>query len=321
MYKGMRLVKLPTIRNKYLDTITHTFLSAVHGLRARYDVVAILIAGNSPTAILPRLVGQKVVVNVDGLDWKREKWPAPAKLYIQLAERLAPLLAHRVVTDSVWVQSYYRNEYGAKTDYIAYGSDIAGLPPGSTLERFGLEPRNYILFVGRLVPENGAHELIAAFNGLRVPKGLKLVIVGDAPYSESYIHSLRNMAGPEVVFTGYVFGEGYRELGANAYAFVVSSGVGGTHPVLVEAMALGNCVVANDSPSNVEVVGDAAVPYDGKAGPADLREKLQFLVDHPSVVETYRQKGTQRANTCYKWDRITDQYEGLFLSLLSKEGR
>ena len=81
-YKGMDLVTLPTIPNKYFDTIVHSFLSSIHGLRSRYDIVLYFIAGNSLVTWIPRLLGQKTIINVDGLDWKREKWPAPANLQI-----------------------------------------------------------------------------------------------------------------------------------------------------------------------------------------------------------------------------------------------
>ncbi|MEM2514483.1 MAG: DUF1972 domain-containing protein, partial [Candidatus Bathyarchaeia archaeon] len=229
-YKGMRLIRLPTIRNKYLDTIVHTFLSSLHALSQRYDVVLYFISGNSPVTWIPRLVGTKTILNVDGLDWKREKWPTLAKKYIQFAEYLATKLPTAYVTDSRVVQSYYKDRFGSEPFYIPYGSEVKIVPPGDTLARFGLEPKKYILFVGRLVPENCVHHLIEAFRGLDTD--LKCVIVGDAPYAEKYIASLKARAHGDsrIVFTGYVFGQGYYELGSNAYIFVETSGVGGTHP-------------------------------------------------------------------------------------------
>src|SRR6478672_13380518 len=99
-YRGMRLVTLPTVKNKYLDTLAHTFVASLHALFQPYDVCLYFIAGNSPVCWIPRLAGKRTVINVDGLDWKREKWPGPAKRYIQLAERLAPRLANATLTDS-----------------------------------------------------------------------------------------------------------------------------------------------------------------------------------------------------------------------------
>jgi len=312
-YEGMRLVRLPTIANKYLDTIVHSFLSSLHALTQGYDVCLYFIAGNSPVTWIPRLAGQVTILNVDGLDWKREKWPRLAKRYIQFAEWLATWVPTAYVTDSRVVQGYYRDRFGSEPPYIPYGSELEPLLRGRFLEQFGLEPRGYVLYVGRLVPENCAHHLVEAFQGLETDK--KCVIVGDAPYAEEYIARLKAMAGPNVVFTGYVFGEGYRELGSHAYAFVETSGVGGTHPALVEAMALGNCVVAHDTPENLETIGPAGFSYSGKAGADDLRRVLKVLLGSPALVEEYRQKARERARATYSWERVTDEYERLFFGL------
>ena len=309
VYRGMRLIKLPTIPNMYLDTIIHTALSLVHGLTQPYDLVLMFIVGNSPLAWLPRLRGQKVILNVDGLDWKRDKWPDLAKAYIRWTERLATRLPHAFVTDSRVVQRYYRERYNVAAPYIPYGAAVQTRPPGEWLARFNLRPRRYILFVGRLVPENCAHHLVKAFEGLDTD--LRCVVVGDAPYMTRYIASLKDTDDPRVVFTGYVFGEGYEELCSHAYVFVETSSVGGTHPALVEAMSLGNCVVVNDTPENQETVGDAGLCYDGRQGATALRETLAELIAHPETVEMYRTRAQVRVHETYDWDEVTDSYERL----------
>ena len=315
-YKGMKLIKHGTIANKYLDTIVHSFFSSLHALKEGYDIGLYFIAGNSPVTWIPRLVGTKTIINVDGLDWKREKWPSFAKKYIQFAEFLATKLPNQMLTDSHVVQGYYEDRFGVIPPYIAYGSDVDPLPPGETLANYGLEPGKYILFVGRLVPENCAHHLVEAFCGLDTD--LKCVIVGDAPYAEAYIETLRGMAENDerIVFTGYVFGKGYQELGGNARIFVETSGVGGTHPALIEAMAFGNCVVANGTAENLETLGDAGFAYDGKQGADSLRTVLANLLANPDEVEAFRQKARQRAETTYSWESVTDAYEALFYTLV-----
>lgn len=309
-YRGIRLVKLPTITNKYLDTITHTTLSSLHALGQGYDVVLMFIAGNSPVSFVPRLAGQQVVLNVDGLDWKRQKWPPLAKKYIQFAEWLATKLPNAVVTDSLRVQEYYRERWNAETTYIAYGSDVQRRPPGEYLAKFGLEQRKYILFVGRLVPENCADHLVNAFQQLKTE--MRCVIVGDAPYADAYIDKLKASAGPNVIFTGYLFGDGYRELSSNAYAFVETSEVGGTHPALLEAMAFGNCVIVNDTRENSETIGDAGLTYHGTGGAKELAQVLQRLLDEPDRAEEYRCRAQERVRQHFAWDAITDAYEALF---------
>ena len=318
-YRGMRLVKLPSIQRKHLDTIVHTFLSVCHAATRPFDLVLMFIVGNSPLAVIPRLMGQKVVLNVDGLDWRRAKWGAWAKRYLRFAEYLATKIPHAIITDSRSVEAYYLTRYGVRSACIAYGADVEWTPPGAYLRRYGLQPRDYILFVGRLVPENCVHHLVEAFDGLRTDK--KCVIVGDAPYAEAYVRRLRATSNPNVVFTGYLFGEGDRELGSNAYCFVEPSEVGGTHPALIEAMAFGNCVVVNDTPSSLEAIGEAGLAYEGKVGAESLRQKLQWLIDHPERVEEYRRRAKERAKSCYSWEAVTGQYERLFTDLLSSDGR
>ncbi len=317
-YKGMRLVKLPTLANKYLDTIIHSFISSLHALPQRYDVALYFIAGNSPVTWIPRLIGTKTILNVDGLDWKREKWPTLAKKYIQLAEYLATKLPTLYLTDSRVVQAYYLDRFDSKPPYIPYGSEVEITPPGETLAQFGLEPQRYVLFVGRLVPENCAHHLVQAFQGLETD--LKCVIVGDAAYAQEYITSLKASAqhDPRIIFTGYVFGQGYHELGYNDNIFVETSGVGGTHPALVEAMAFGNCVVTHNTPENLETIGDAGLAYDGQVGADNLRQVLRRLLSEPELVADYRRRARQRAQTCYAWETVTDAYERLFYQLCKK---
>lgn len=317
-YKGMRLVKLPTLANKYLDTIVHSFLSSLHALFQGFDIGLYFIAGNSPVTWIPRIVGTRTLLNVDGLDWRREKWPALAKKYIQFAEYLATILPTGYLTDSRHVQKYYKEKFNNEPTYIPYGSDVDILPPGETLAQFGLKPGKYILFVGRLVPENCAHHLVEAFRGLDTD--LKCVVVGDAAYAEEYKAGLKKLAGDDkrIIFTGYVFGEGYREFGSNAYIFIESSGVGGTHPALVEAMAFGNCVVVHNTPENVETIGggEAGLVYDGRIGADSLREVLIKLIGDPETIDSYRKKGQQHARLHYSWDAVTDEYERLFYRTL-----
>lgn len=317
-YKGMRLVKLPTIANKYLDTIVHSFISSLHALTQNYDVALYFIAGNSPVTWIPQLVGTKTVLNVNGLDWKREKWPNWAKRYIQISEYLATKLPNIYLTDSQVVQGYYRDRYNEEPAYVPYGSDVEPLPPGETLARFGLQPQKYVLFVGRLVPENCAHHLVTAFRKLNTD--FKCVIVGDASYAEAYKAELIALAqhDPRIIFTGYVFGKGYQELNSNAYLFVETSGVGGTHPALIEAMAFGNCVITHDIAENVETIGEAGFTYSGSEGADSLQSVLHCLIGNPDLVQKYRLLAQKHANKTYTWEAVTEKYERLFLGVVQQ---
>jgi glycosyltransferase involved in cell wall biosynthesis len=323
-YKGAQLVHLPTIRNKYLDTFVHTFLSSLHAARVMHpDVALFFIAGNSPLCRITRLASIPSLINVDGLDSDRRKWPALAKAYLRFAESTAPRAADQAITDSHVVADIFARRYGQRIGVVPYGvEDPAPDEDGSqTLADLGLEPRRYILFVGRLEPENNPHLLVQAFSRIdrHVARGMKLVVVGGAPYADDYIRQVRRSADPRVVFPGYVFGRRYWDLQRSAYVFCAPTEVGGTHPVILEALAAGNCVLVNDHPPNMETVGDAGVYFSGRRGVEALTEQLSRLLDDPDLVAEYRERGSRRAQE-YSWDAVTDQYERLLETVRAAYG-
>jgi glycosyltransferase involved in cell wall biosynthesis len=310
-FKGARLVHLQTIQNKYLDTFVHTLRSAIHAARVtRPDVALFFIAGNSPLCLITRQGGIPAVINIDGLDSDRRKWPALAKAYLRFAESRSPRWADRAITDSHAVAESFEHRYGTRIDVVPYGVEDPGHDGTETLEQLGLEPRKYILFVGRLEPENNPHLLVEAFSRIAGDRarGMKLAIVGGAPYASDYISQVWRTADPRVIFPGYLFGRGYWELQRHAYLFCAPTEVGGTHPVILEALAAGNCVLVNDHPPNVETVGDAGLYFSRLRGINDLTEQLERLLADPELVARYRARALRRARD-YSWEAVTDQYE------------
>lgn len=311
-YRGVKLVVLPTIQHKYLDTIVHTFLSVFHSLTGRCDVILICNAANSIFSFIPRLFGTPTLVNVDGLERKRRKWNWIGRSYYLLSEWLSTFLPTAIVTDAQVIRDYYATRYGKESSMIAYGAEVARHVDAERLSRFGLLPNNYILYVSRLEPENNAHLVIEAFRLVRTD--WPLVIVGGAPYARDYIDRLKSTSDPRVIFTGFVFGEDYRALQQNAYCYVHATEVGGTHPALIEAMGAGNCALTLRTPENLEVIGDAALVYDSAD---DLTCLLQQVIDSPGMIREYRRRAMARVIQFYNWEYITDRYETLLASLCS----
>jgi len=253
-HRGVRLVSLPSIPTKHLDTITHTFLSSVHALFCRYDIAYYCIVGNSPLVWLPRIRGTKTLLNVDGQDWAREKWGCIARWYQLLAERAALRTANVLIADAQAVRQRYREEYGAESVFVPYGANVCRDERTAALEKWGLKSREYILYVGRLVPENAIHVLLDAYK--RVRTDMRLVIVGDAPYAEAYKARLRGLSDDRVVFTGYAFGDDYAQLSSHAFLYVQPSAIEGTRPALLDQMGFGNCVLVRAGKANTEVIAD-----------------------------------------------------------------
>jgi len=308
-YQGVRIRILPTISHKYLDTVVHTLVCTLASFFTRYDVVFICNSANAVFALLPRMMGKPTVLNVDGLEWKRQKWNRAGKAFYRISEFLATFMPTAIVSDAREVQRYYQQRFGKFSTYIPYGAPEEPIDTRDELKRLGLKPRDYLLYVSRMEPENNAHRVVEAFESVKTEK--KLVMVGDAPYASDYIARLRRTRDPRILFTGYIFGQGYHELQANAYCYIQATEVGGTHPALLEGMGHGNCIVANDVPEHREVLRDTGV-YFSTREPDSLRRQLQHLLDHPKQTAHYRQIVRERVHRHYSWDAVTQDYENLF---------
>jgi glycosyltransferase involved in cell wall biosynthesis len=215
VYRGVHLVILPTISHKYFDTVVHTFISFLHSLSRDYEVILLCNAANSLFSFIPRLAGKKVILNVDGIERMRAKWNAVGKLWYRIGEIGACIFPNVAVSDARVIEDYYLKTYHKKTVFIPYGAQTEKVKSTAVLDAFGLTPGNYFLYVSRLEPENNAHLVIKAFEKTKTP--MNLVIVGDAPYSQEYMNQLKSTKDPRIIFTGYVFAEGYKELQCHAY--------------------------------------------------------------------------------------------------------
>jgi glycosyltransferase involved in cell wall biosynthesis len=312
-YRGMHLVRLPAPKSKYLETVIHTLFAAVHALFGGYDIVYVCNSANVPAVVILRLLGRRVVLNVDGLEWQRAKWNTVGRLYYRSCAWLAAHLPVHLVTDARVIQDYYSHAYGRETEYFPYGTDLEPVPDDGTLGQLGLEADRYVLYVSRLEPENNAHVVIEAYVAVDSP--LPLVVLGDAPYATDYIASLHATADPRIRFLGAIYGEGYRVLRSHAAAYVQATEVGGTHPALVEAMGFGNAIVANDVPEHRETLGNAGRYY---RGASQLAAELQAVLDDPALASHLGSEAQSRAREKYGWDAITAAYETWFAELVRR---
>ena len=300
-YRGMRLVYLPAISQKHLETLSHTALSA---LRLPRDTAIVCMGvGNAPVVRYLELFGRRAVFNVDGADWQRDKWGGLASRYLRSSERMAARGKSIVVADAEAVRRYYRDEYGRESELVAYGADPPADRGTETPAKFGLKAGAYLLSVGRLVPENGADDYLAGARlaGIDAPA----VVVGDASYADEYKAGLHAEAPANAVFTGYQFGSAYQQLTAHAGVFVLAATVGGTHPVLIEQMAAGNAILARETESNREVLGEAGLYWDT---PGQLAEVLREIWPDPDRRSELGAAAKRRAEERYSWEQVTARY-------------
>ncbi|MEI6491573.1 MAG: WecB/TagA/CpsF family glycosyltransferase [Verrucomicrobiota bacterium] len=313
-YKGMRVVLLPTIATKSLDTIVHTALSALHALIKGYDIIYLCGVGNAIIGGFLRLLGFKVIINVDGADFNRAKWGSMGRTWLRTSERWAMKFAHKVIADNSEIVSRYRREYGAEPLLLSYGAIIREEPVTcGELAKWNLAPRGYILFVSRLTPENHADLLLRAFSRYRGP--LRLVVCGGADYEKVHYSTLRSLADDRVIFTGPRYGDSYIELSQNAAFYVMPADIEATRLVLLDQLGMGAAILYLDCAATREVVGDAAEPFRAEEPEKSLTEKLTYLSENPARCEELRCLALRRAKENFHWNLVVDRYEQLFEEL------
>lgn len=281
--------------------------------RQGYDLVYMLGYGAAWACWLPRALGTPVWINVDGLEWARSKWSAPARLYLRCMEWLAPRTATRLIADAQAIAARMQERYprGAPCSFIAYGAEPVGQADPARLAQWGLEPGGYLLAVARPEPENHVLEIIEGC--LLQPAALPLVVVGQVRADGSdYQRRLLALAGPRVRFIGGVYEPAQlQSLRLHAACHLHGHSVGGTNPSLLEALACGNWVIAHDNPFNREVARDAA---DYFADPAALAAALAAWSATPPAQRRARAaRARQIIARHYTWEQIADRYEALAL--------
>lgn len=319
-------VELPTLRTKHADNFIRSLLATLHVCSQRkIEVVQFNNIGSALFAFLPRLFGKKVVGAIRAMDSQRGKWGLIARTYLRICERLIYIFPHTSTTNSKATARYYRDRYGVDIHYIPNGitAQMGNWKPNEIF-RWGLQGSDYLLFVGRVVPEKGCHILLDAFEKLDWP-GVKLVIAGGESFTPEYVRRLKRCAQENVLFVGHVDGEILEELYANAFAFVLPSAVEGMSNALLSAMAHGCPVVISDIPENIAVVEDApAHPITGQK-PAlafrlndavDLAKKLGILRDNPEETEWRGACLKAHAHASYSWEVSARETRAVYEQLL-----
>lgn len=311
-YKGVELKAVWTLDKKGLAAMTSSLSAAIKAALGKYDVVHFHAEGPCAMLWIPKLFGKRCIVTIHGIDWQRAKWGGFASKYIRFGEKVAARCADEIIVLSKGVQKYFMDTYGRKTSFIPNGVDRPVIRnPRRIQKEFGLDKESYILFLGRLVPEKGGSYLIEAFKQSNTDR--KLVIAGGSSDTEAYLLELKELAKDDnrIIFTGFVQGELLEELYSNAYIYVLPSDLEGMPLSLLEAMSYGNCCVVSDIMECTEVVEDKAVLFK-RGDVADLKEKLQWLCDHPQQATGYRKGVADFICRKYSWDDVVDKTLNLY---------
>lgn len=315
---GVRLVYVPTIERKTLSQFLHSLQSMVHACFCRYDAILVVNVASGPFGLLTRLLRKPTAINVDGLEWLRPKWQGLGARYFHWAAGMAVRFYDRLITDSPEMQRIYREEFGAESTMIAYGATVPPAADPVLLGKWGLQPRQYYLVVGRLVPDNNADLIVREFSASSSRR--KLVIVGDVPYRDRYAAAMRRCADPRLAFTGYVTDPAeMNALFQHCHAYIHGHEFGGTNPVLLQALACNCAVCALDTVFNREMLleGEYGLFFAKEIG--SLKEQVDGMERRGEQLAGLRRKAPERISGEYSWETVVSSYQRLFAVLIKSK--
>jgi len=326
-HRGMRVRYIPTAPTKHLEALVHSGLSTVVAMAPgaeRADILHYHAIGPSVFTPLPRALTRRgVVLTIHGLDYDRDKWGMGARTALKTAGWISAHVPHATITVSRNLAEFYLTRYGRVAHYIPNGvAAPQPRPPGLIRERFGLQGRDYALFLGRLVPEKAPDLLLRAFRG--IDTRARLVIAGGSSFTDRYVQDLETLArrDPRVLLVGPVQGDLLHELYTNAAVFVLPSRLEGLPLTLLEAASYRVPLVASDIAPNREIMGSDRLggrmfhSGDEHGLAAALTETLGNL---PQALEGAAALG-DRVVREYDWDTVTDSTEAVYEEVLTRIG-
>lgn len=306
VWRGVDLVPVRVRGDGALSTIAFDLKCT---LRAAFRPALPLVLGYNTAVFsaLYRLVGKRSVMNMDGIEWRRDRWSRPAKAWFWLNERLGSLFSTHLIADHPEIARHLaRNAAASRITTIAYGADPIAEAPVAPLSAYGVEPNRYGLVIARVVPENLVLQVVRAWSEIR--PGLPLVVLGNFRETDPYHRAVREAAGPAVIFPGAIYGaQTVAALRRHARFYVHGHTVGGTNPSLVEALGAGSPVLAHDNLFNRWVAGEGAVYFGDEA---ELRHGILTLVRAgPSRLDAMSAAARARHAEAFGWHGIFDAYE------------
>lgn len=310
VHLGMRRVTLPAVRQKALETLSHTALSTVHAVtKARPDAAFVFNAANSPFLPLLRARRIPVALHMDGLEWRRSKWGPRGKAYYRAAESFGVRQADAIISDAPGIADYYDHQFGVPSELIRYGAPLLDDAPSDGIRELGLEPGGYHLVVARFEPENHVREIVEGYAMSQATK--PLVVVGSAPYAAEYTAAIDRIAAadPRIRLLGAVYDQDLLDaLYHHASTYLHGHSVGGTNPSLLRAMGAGTAVIAFDVVFNREVLDEQGWYF---RTPADVAAAVDAAESDAGAVAAASAAVRRRAADAFSWDDVAATYEDL----------
>jgi len=307
-WNGIRRVHMPAGKGS-LGTIVFDWKAIRHSMRAK-DVVVLTLGYNTAIFnVLYRLSDTPNIMNMDGIEWKRQKWSGPARAWFWLNEWFGARVANHLVADHPEIGRHIsRHTDPKKIAVIPYGADQVTSAPVSLIHNYDLKSKKYYLVIARPEPENYILEMVRAYS-LR-SRGIPLVVLGTYRRDRTeYQKAVLNAAGPEVRFLGPIFERHIvKALRFYALGYLHGHRVGGTNPSLVEALGAGNAVIAHNNRFNRWVAGEGARYFESIE---ELDRLLESLSDDSEQLMKMERASRNRFCESFTQDKVLGAYENL----------
>lgn len=318
MVNGVQLHYFPSIATKSLSQWSNSLLCTFHAIFQGFDVMLYVNPANGIFGPLTWISRQRTAINVDGMEWLRPKWLGLGAKIFYFTSKMATKWMDRIITDAEAMRQVYLKEFKKDSTVIAYGANKRFSKTPELIKKWNLEPREYYLIVGRLIPDNNALLIINEFIASKTDK--KLVVVGDVPYKDAYATNIKKVTDKRVVFTGYITDpEELAELYHNCFAYFHGHEFGGTNPTLLKALAYGGAIIALDTVFSREVLKDCRHGLYFTKQQDNLRNLLDQLENDSRQLENFRDISRERITENYTWEKITRQYADLFIDMAKKK--
>ncbi|MCI0531403.1 MAG: glycosyltransferase family 4 protein [candidate division Zixibacteria bacterium] len=309
-YKGVTLKTLPSLNTKHWDALSHTVLSGLHSLLKDYDILHYQALGPSSLSAIPKIFGKsKIIATIHSLDWQRDKWGGLAKRIFRLAERPAAIFPDQLTAVSEGLRDYLQQKFDRPVVRISTGISQPNIREPEGINRYGLKPNQFLLYLGRLVPEKGCHLLCQAFQ--KLDPDLKLFIGGEGQFAGSYVESLKKYASDKIVFGGYVDQTLKEELFSNCLGFILPSLVEGFPNTILEAFSYGKPVLASDISANKEALGPFQLTFKSE-NKEDLVGALVHLLKTEPSGNGWPDKRMEYVRKNFSWDNTALQLEKIY---------
>ena len=313
-WNDVRLVHIPVPQEGAKGTIIFDWKSTLHAAKSK-DLILTLGYNTALFCILYRLKGIKNIINMDGIEWKRDKWTFLERAWLYINERAGCWLGNHLVADHPEIKNHLATRVSdKKITMIPYGSDAIEIADADELTKYGLEPNNYAIVIARPEPENSILEIVTAFSTKK--RGKKLVVLGNFDKADpEYSKKVKSAASDEVILPGAIYEKPtIQALRYYSRLYIHGHTVGGTNPSLVEALGAGNAVLAHDNKFNRWVAGDNNQYFKD----INTCEKAfdEILEDNELIQKTKDYSRTRHHNH-FTWEMILDEYR----TLIEKENK